>query len=78
MTTLTLNTNPSFSIDVSVRESDHYTEMVLLKIDRHFDDNRISSRSEMYMTTGEIKELGNFLITQAEHVESIQYSRKTN
>jgi hypothetical protein len=76
MTTFTLKTNNSFSINTTVRESDEYTESVYIKFEMDPVIGHSARVDEMFMTTNELRNLGHFLVEQAKMIEADQKARR--
>lgn len=75
MAQLRINANDTFTIDVTVRESDEYTESVYVRIDRHMVPEEIRGCNEMFLTPSQIDQLGRFLIRQADEIQTAQVHR---
>jgi len=71
-----ISTGKDFSIEVSVRESDKYTEAAYVKIARLHELADVSGTIEMFMTPAQLDLLGRFLIRQAEELSTAQKIRK--
>jgi hypothetical protein len=72
MATLNLNKN---EIEVTVRESDEYTESVYVRLDRLFPKERRGC-NEMFLTPSDLEFLGRFLVRQADEIRTAQEFRK--
>jgi hypothetical protein len=77
MAQLRINANPTFTIDVTVRESDEYSESVYVKFDRHVLPEEIRGCSEMFLTPTQVEQLGRFLIRQADEIRTAQDIRNS-
>jgi hypothetical protein len=75
MSLVQIRSNPNFTFDVVVRESDKYSESVYLKFERNTDGD-IQGCDEVFMTPAQLDQLGRFLIRQASEIISIQENRK--
>lgn len=75
MATLHLHTGPDFTLDVSVRESDTYTEDVFVKFEHYISPENIRGVNEMFMTPLQLELLGKFLIRQADEIRTDQAVR---
>ncbi len=75
MATLNLKSNESFSVDVTVVESDKYTQDALVRIQRNYTDEDIVGYNELFMSPSQLAKLGRFLIKQAEEIEEAQKHR---
>jgi hypothetical protein len=76
MATLQLHTNPNFSLDVSVRESDKYSKAVYLKFEHYISPENIRGVNQMFMTPIQLELLGRFLIRQADEIRTEQSFRE--
>lgn len=65
MTTYRIDSNDTFSTEVTVRESDQYTRAAYVKFERHYIPEEIRACNEMFMSPSELERLGMFLIEQA-------------
>jgi len=75
MSTLQLHTNPNFSLDVTVRESDKYSKEVYLKFEHYISPENIKGVNQMFMTPKQLELLGKFLIRQADEIRTEQACR---
>ncbi len=75
MATLRINSNDTFSIDITVRESDKYTESVYVRVDRYYAPEDVSGCNEFFLKSSELDRLGRFLILQAEEINQTQVNR---
>lgn len=64
------------SISFAARESDTYSNLIVLDIKRELDSVMIGGTSEMYLTPTQMDLLGRFLIRTAESVREEQKNRK--
>jgi len=76
MSTLRIESNETTSVDVSVRESDKYTQSVLMKLSRNSGIDKVDGVNEIFMTPTELGQLGRFLTRQADEIETAQAVRK--
>ena len=76
MSLLQIRANPNFTIDVVVRESDKYSELVYIKFERNTIDGDIERTSEAFLTPNQLDQLGRYLIRQAEEIAAMQIYRK--
>jgi len=76
MATMQLHTNPNFSLDVTVRESDKYSEAVYLKFEHYISPENIRGVNQMFMTPTQLELIGRFLIRQADEIRTEQAVRK--
>lgn len=65
----------SLVTDISVRESDEYSEMVYMNIERHIVPENVRGTNEVYMTPVQLEQLGRFLMKQAEEIRTAQAVR---
>lgn len=75
MAILNLHTNSNFTLDVSVRESDRYSEQVYLKFEHCISPENIRGVNQMFMTPSQLELLGKFLIRQANEIRTDQAVR---
>lgn len=75
MATLIINANEMFTIDVTARESDEYTQAVYLRFDRNYLPESKQPCSEMYLTPIQLELLGRFLLRQADEIRTVQAQR---
>jgi hypothetical protein len=75
MATLRLDTNNSFSINTTVRESDPYSESVFIKFEMEPTLGSIRRMDEMFLTPDELDRLGRFFIRQASEISMAQAER---
>lgn len=75
MNKLTIHCNDAFSIDITVRESDKYTEAVYLKLERHYIPEDIHGTNELFLTTEQLEKLGDFFIEKSMEIKEIQKER---
>jgi len=78
MAQLRINANETFTIDVTVRESDEYTEQVYVRLDRHYVPEEIRGCHELFLTPTQLDQLGRFLIRQADEIRTAQEVRKAS
>jgi len=78
MPQLQIDVNPMFTLDITVRESDQYTESVFVKFERNMDPGRIQGCNEMFITPDQLDQLGRFFIRQAKEITSEQFHRNIN
>lgn len=75
MTTFRIDSNDTFSTEVTVRESDPYTGAAYVRFDRHYIPEEVRGCSEMFMTPVELRNLGHFLVESAKMIEAEQKAR---
>ncbi len=78
MSTLHLGTSDAVYIDITVEESDRYTETVRLKIDRECIPGRVQGCNEVFITPRHLDAIGRFMIRQAEEIRNIQKFRSAD
>ena len=76
MTTYRIDNNDSYVTEVSVGESDKYTQLAYLKFARDNLVEEIRGVNEMFITTAELRSFGEFLVEQADSIEAEQGTRK--
>jgi hypothetical protein len=76
MTTYRIDNNDSYVTEVSVGESDKYTQLAYLKFARDNLVEEIRGVNEMFVTTQELRSFGQFLVDQADSIEIEQATRK--
>jgi hypothetical protein len=76
MSKFQLRPNTNFALDVSVRESDAYSESVYLRFEHCISPENISGMSEVFMTPLQLEMLGKFLIRRADEIRTEQAVRK--
>lgn len=67
----------SLVTDISVRESDTYSGMVYINIERHIVPENVRGTNEVYMTTVQLEQLGRFLMKQADEIRTAQANQVT-
>ena len=77
MTSLRIDSNESFSTEVTVRESDKYSQAAYVKFERHYIPEEVRGVNEMFMTPNELETLGRFLCRQADEIRRQQNERKS-
>lgn len=77
MAILEQHIHPNFVTTVEVRESDEYTQQVLVKITKQYKDGDIKSSGEMFLSPIQLENLGRFLVRQAEEIKTAQASRES-
>lgn len=75
MTSFRIDSNDTFSTEVTVRESDKYTEAVYVKFERHYIPEEIRGVDEMFFTPNQLELLGRFLCRQADEIRRLQNNR---
>jgi hypothetical protein len=76
MATLRIDSNETFQTEVTVRESDKYTQMVYVKFDRNYLLEEIRGCDEMFLTPAQLDQLGRFLVRQADAIRIAQRHRE--
>jgi hypothetical protein len=75
MAMLSISVNNSFSLHVTVRESDKHTQAVYVKIENYVSEDMVRGVSDMFMTPSQLDELGRFYIREAENIKREQFYR---
>lgn len=75
MSILRIDGNDTFSTEVTVRESDKYTQAVYVKFERHYVPEEVRGVNEMFLTPNQLENLGHFMIRQAREIRLEQESR---
>lgn len=75
MAKLIIESNNSFNTEITVRESDEYTEAVFLKFERNYIPEKRSGVNEMFMTPDELDRIGRFFLRQADEISKLQAHR---
>jgi len=75
MSQLQININPVVTLDVTVRESDKYTNSAYVKFEHHMSSVEIQGCNEMFLTPEQLDQLGRFLMHQADEIRSAQFNR---
>jgi len=75
MTTKIIHTDSTFTLDVTVHESDKYTGAVYLKFEQEYAD-KILGCNEMFMTPLQLDSIGRFLVNQANEIQAEQTARR--
>lgn len=68
MNTLKLESNDTFSTEISVKESDPYTKMVYVKFDRVYVPEEIRGCDEMFLSLDEVESMGKFFLDCAKSI----------
>jgi hypothetical protein len=76
MSTLQVNNAGHFSIDATVRESDRYSESILVKFTRSYSEEDTAGCNEMFLTPNQLEKLGMFFVRQAAEIRGEQEFRK--
>jgi hypothetical protein len=78
MAVLRINANQLFTVDVSVRESDIYSDGVYVNINRNYtgEGHLSSGASNFAVTPSQLDQLGRFLIKQAQEIATAQEVRR--
>ena len=75
MSLLQINANPTFTIDVTVRESDEYSKAVYVKFERNVIPEDVHGCHEMFLTPGQLEHLGRFFMRKADEIRTEQANR---
>ena len=76
MTTYRIDNKDFYVTEITVGESDKYTKLAYVKLSRDNLVEEIRGVNEMFVTTKELRNLGQFLIDQAEAIETKQAVRQ--
>jgi len=76
MNTLDIVINETFVLNTIVRESDKYTESVLVKMRKQFPSGTALAPDEIYITVEQLEQLGSFMLRRAEEIKEEQKIRK--
>ena len=76
MTTYRIDNKDFYVTEITVGESDKYTKLAYVKLSRDNLAEEIRGVNEMFVTTKELRNLGQFLIDQAEAIETKQAVRQ--
>lgn len=72
MAKLSIDVNSTFQVDVTVRESDKYSGLIYVKMERFYRPESIHGCDELFLTPSQLENLGNFLIRQAREIKAEQ------
>jgi hypothetical protein len=72
MAKLSIDVNSTFQVDVTVRESDKYSGLVYVKMERFYRPESIHGCNELFLTPSQLENLGNFLVRQAREIRTEQ------
>lgn len=75
MPKLIISSNPGFTTEVTVQESDQYSGLAYVRLEKNFRPEHVHATSELFLTSGELSLLGKFLIKQAEELRVAQVDR---
>jgi len=76
MATLKINVDSTFDVDVTVRESDKYSQLAFVKFEKNFRPEHIHACNELFLTPTQLELLGRFFIRQADAMQTAQSIRK--
>jgi hypothetical protein len=76
MATLHVSATEQFTVNATVRESDKYTESVLVKFTRSYTPDDTTGCNEMFLTPAQLENLGMFFVRQAAEIRGEQEFRK--
>ena len=76
MATFRIDSNDTFSVEVTAQESDKYSQAIFLKFERVYKSGDVTGCDEMFFTTDELDLLGKFLIRQAGEIRTQQAMRE--
>jgi len=75
MATFRIDSNESFTTEVTIRESDMHTKDAYVKFTRYYIPEEIRGCNEMFLTPTQLDLLGRFLIRQADEIRLEQANR---
>lgn len=76
MATLRIDTNDSFTVDITVSETDKYTKSAYVRFDRHYIPEEIRGCNELFLTPIQLELLGKFFVRQAEEIKNLHSHRE--
>lgn len=76
MAKLRINGSGSLVTEVTVKESDTYSDFAYIKFDKSIVPENIRGCSEMFITPEQLELLGKFFIRQAEEIRQEKKSRE--
>jgi hypothetical protein len=76
MAKLTLDTNPLFTTDVEIRESDHYSGLIYLDFTKTYQNSK-SNDSDFLLTPTQLELMAQFMLRQANEIRQAQLHRST-
>lgn len=75
MTTLKIDTNSTFDLDITLRESDKYSGLAFLQFEKNYGEGQSHGSSQMFLTPEQLDTIGRFLIDQASKIQAEQEIR---
>lgn len=75
MASLKIDVDSTFDVDVTVRESDKYSKLVLVKLEKNFAPESVHACNELFLTPTQLELLGRFLVRQADEIRTAQAVR---
>ena len=76
MAKLTLDTNPLFTTDVEIRESDYYSGLIYLDFTKTYQNSK-SNDSDFLLTPTQLELMAQFMLRQANEIRQAQIQRNT-
>lgn len=76
MSTLKIDIDSTFDLDITVQESDKFSELIYVKFERNYRADNVYGCDELFMTASQLDSLGRFLIRQANEIQLSQDSRR--
>ena len=76
MSTLQVNMTKNCTVNATVRESDKYSESILVKFTRSYSAEDTAGCNEMFLTPAQLENLGMFFVRQAAEIRGEQEFRK--
>lgn len=77
MATQIIHASDMFTVDVTVRESEPYSEQVYMKLELNYGPEKVHGTHEVFLTATQLELLGRFLVRQADDIRTEQAIRKT-
>lgn len=78
MAKLRINGNGSLVTEVTVKESDTYSDFAYIRFDRSIVPENIRGCNEMFITPDQLELLGRFFVRQAEEIRQEKLSRESS
>jgi len=74
--TMIIKANDTFTVDVTVSDSNAYDEAVQVKFQHNFGHGKVHRTDEIFLTPIQLELLGRFLIRQADELRTAQSFRE--
>lgn len=75
--TMMINTNNSFTVDVTIADGNKYDNAVQVRFAHNFGAGKVHRTDEIFLTPIQLDLLGRFLIRQANELQMAQSQRET-